>query len=113
VAEILPDQIISGKAFKESLVYIWKSRGAVLYVGMSKVGLKRVFGPHDILSDVKEADIIEIYRTPNPLELERYFIKLYKPLYNSSYKYKSSKQKINELIKSVAEEVKEEIKEEI
>ena len=108
VSEILPDSTISGASFKQSLVYIWRSsRGVVLYVGMSKVGLKRVYGSHDILKDVRPEDSIEIYYTPEPLKLEQYFIKLYKPLYNSTYRkpLRNMKSIVEEIVESVKEEV--------
>lgn len=75
------------------LVYLALGRNDILYVGMSSVGLSRVFAQnHSVISNIiKDITSIELYQTRTVEEaesLEKKLIKEMQPKYNKLGKFK-------------------------
>ncbi len=92
-------QGIEYKKHRSQLVYGWRRLDEYLYIGMSNVGISRVYA-HNVI-DVREkfliTDCIDIWYCDNARELECKLIETFNPIYNiARFKYKEKK----ELIKS-------------
>ena len=79
------------KLAKKPIVYMWKRGEEWLYVGMSTVGISRIFTPdHHVLhsSEMQEGDSINwsYFDTVKEAQIrERFLISKYQPLYNITY----------------------------
>ena len=73
------------------IVYVWKRSSQALYVGMSKVGLSRPLGRHDVINKkepVKPEDILEVWYFGSIREatkFEKRQIKELQPKYNKIF----------------------------
>ena len=84
---------ITGKEFKlakKPIVYMWKRGDDWLYVGLSTVGIARIFGSHHrlILSEMQDEDTINwsYYNTIEEAKtMERYLIAKHEPKFNVTY----------------------------
>lgn len=83
------DSTLSGAEFlrlKQPVVYAWVRDEAVLYVGMSRLGLARAIGTHHVLSIFQETDQLLLWHFATweeAAKAERDLILTVKPVYNN------------------------------
>jgi hypothetical protein len=74
--------------YSGNIVYGWRRGNRYLYIGMSTKGSERAFNKdHHVIGKVEDwnkRDVIDIWQTDSPKELESVLIKKLKPKYNGS-----------------------------